>query len=140
MTRRNHDRTFGLIDRATGDDAPYVDVPFMLTTDFPEHGRQNWPMAMRVPRAIADALNSADWEAVTVKYCRRPEPGTASPFEQMVIETRLRGGSSQQVAVKANLQIARVLYDIFSRLQLAAGNKAWLAPRSMVKLGKGGPN
>jgi hypothetical protein len=135
----NIDRTYGHIDRATGDDAQHVEVDYALKTDFPLEGPQIWKLKLRMPKVIRDALNSADWDEALQKFQMRQSDEVCSPFERMILEARIKGVPAYMLQHKVNRQIARVLYQKFSKLQIKIGNKAWAAPSSMTKI-TGEPN
>jgi hypothetical protein len=130
----NIDRTFGHIDRATGDDAPHVLAEYTLKTDFPLEGPQQWKLQLRMPVAVHQALNSADWDEVLEKFQKRSSLEVCSPFERMILEARLAGVPAFMLQHKVNKQIARALYRNFSARQIQQGNKAWAAPSSMTKV------
>jgi hypothetical protein len=134
MSKPNIDRTYGHIDRATGDDAEHCSVPYQLRTDFPIEGPQVWRLEIRMPKAIRNALNSADWDEALQKFQTRQADDVCSPFERMVLEAKLADVPAYMLQHKVNRQIARVLYEKFSRLQIKTGNQAWAAPSSMTKV------
>lgn len=132
-TRRNHDRTFGLIDRSTGDDAPHRDRPYTLATMFPGEPRQTWNFVLPVPQGIDSQLKSGDWEEILTLFQTKIGRSDLSPFERLVLYLRINGAPPGELMHGINKMVARALYNKFVARQMREGNKAWIAPRSMTQ-------
>jgi hypothetical protein len=136
---RNHDRTYGHIDLSTGDEAAHVLCSYSVFTSFPtatnDHARQEWAFKCRMPRTVADALTSSDWDFVLRSLDTRPQPGTLSPIEATIFIAKCAGMSANAVQEKVSTVVEENLFKIFGRKQIKAGNKAWLVPRSLVRTG-----
>ncbi len=139
LMTRNHDRSFGLIDRSTGDAARHIDRPYTLVTMFPGEPLERWNFVMRVPVGIDRVLNSADWEEVTALFQKKGYPPFGlSPFETLLLAMKAKGKSSAELKDTINKGIAKCLYNKFVQHQIKSGNSAWLTPRSMTNT-KGEP-
>lgn len=128
---KNIDRTYGLVDRATGDDAPHVTVKYILMSHFEGEGKQAWPFEARMPRAIADELGQSEWDQVLIPLTTKTIHGL-SPFESLLLYLRESGADAAKVCERINHMVSRALYQKFVLKQIAAGNSMWLAPRSMT--------
>jgi hypothetical protein len=128
---KNIDRTYGLIDRATGDEAPHVTVKYTLISHFEGEPKQAWTFNARMPRAISDQLGKREWEEVLIPLTTKTLHGL-SPFESLLLYLRAEGSDSARLQERINHMVSRALYQKFVLKQIAAGNSMWLAPRSMT--------
>jgi hypothetical protein len=133
MPPRIQDRTYGLIDRATGDDAPHRDRAYSIFTEFPGERRQEWCFVLPVPAGVDEVLKPSDWEEVAGLFQVKRGSINLSPFELLVLSLRATGAKPIELHDGINKMVARVLYQKFVQRQIAAGNKAWIAPRSMTQ-------
>lgn len=128
------DRTYGHIDTGTGDDAPHVRRRFSLFTCFDER-RQEWPFEIAIPRDVSARLTETDFEFVCRALDTRTDPHGLSPIEATILVARVAGKSFSQVCAKVEEIVKTNLWRVFGQKQLAAGNKAWLVPRALVRTG-----
>lgn len=133
MPPRIQDRTYGLIDRATGDDAPHRDRAYSIFTEFPGERRQEWCFILPVPIGVDEVLKDSDWEEVIGLFQVKRGTFNLSPFELLILSLRAAGRGPQELRDGINKMVARTLYNKFVLRQIAAGNKAWIAPRSMTQ-------
>ena len=133
---RNHDRTFGLIDRSTGDSAMHVVRRYVLRSEFEGEGTQLWPFVLSMPLGVSEKITESELEEAAQLMQRKDPRCNLSPFESLVICLRLKGADSPELLKQVNQAMARVLYERFCRKQIAAGNSAWLAP-SFLRGAKG---
>lgn len=138
MSRRNHDRTYGLIDRSTGDDAPHRDHAYTLTTHFPGESRQNWNFILPVPEGVDAVVKQSDWEEILELFQTKRGRMNLSPFEVLVLCLRADNQPPSVLIHTINKTVARALYNKFVRHQMKDGNRAWIAPTSMTQT-KGEP-
>lgn len=126
----NHDRTFGHIDRSTGDASPHVEKKYTLQTHFEGELVELWSFFLPMPVRIADALSSADWEETLVLF-QRKMPNGLSAFESLLLYLRVQGKSPEDVRKGINSMVGRALYHKFVMRQIKEGNRAWIAPTGL---------
>jgi hypothetical protein len=133
--QQSFDTTFGHIDLETGDAAQHRLCTYTLFTDYER--RQEWKFTCELPVRVCEVLRNSDWEFVLRKLDTR-ERGTLSAVERIIIVAKMLGAKPADVQRTINKTVVENLWRIFTRKQLAAGNKAWLVPSSMVETR--GPN
>lgn len=135
FNRPQIDRTYGHIQTETGDEAPHVIRKYVLFTNAFGIKNQEWPFAVRLPRYIADVLQPNDWETVA-RMLDCPAPGQDfSVVEKAITTASICGVSSQDMHAEVATLFAENLYRVFCEKQIQLGNKAWLVPSSMQKVG-----
>lgn len=126
---RRADRTYGHIDVSTGDDAQHVTRTFTLFTDAFERLHQEWTFPIRLPVTIWEAMRS-DWSTIERKLDTR-QGSDYSVCEFVIASAYIMGGSPAAIQRQLQKMFADTLYRVFCEKQIAAGNKAWLAPGAL---------